>query len=259
MEKNLDFAGPAHDELLRLIDERSTAFRAAIAAAPGLDAPVPSCPGWTLRDLAQHLGEGRRAWAATVAAGPAATGKLAPLGEATAPEEREALLGWLAESTELLLAELREAGPDRVCWGWWGKSQTPLTSRGVARRQVHEISVHTWDAQLAAGVSEPLPAELAVDCVEEFLSSMCTTTEAWPHEPATADYHAAEGRSWRNDLSAAGATLVPVPADATPTAAAHGSASDLALMFYGRFPLDDLKLDGDRRLFDHLIEWDPER
>ncbi|MFJ5927181.1 maleylpyruvate isomerase family mycothiol-dependent enzyme [Kitasatospora sp. NPDC092948] len=259
METNPDFAGPDFDDLLRLIDERSTAFRAAIAAAPSLDAPVPSCPEWTLRDLAQHLGEGRRAWAATVAAGPDATARLAPLGEATAPEEREALLGWLTESTELLLGVLREAGPDRPCWGWWGKSQTPLTSRGTARRQVHEISVHAWDAQLAAGVPEPLPAEVAVDCVEEFLSSMCTTTEAWPHEPATADYHAAEGRSWRNGLSAAGATLIPVPADGAPTASAAGSASDLALMFYGRFPIEELKLGGDTRVFDRLIEWDPER
>jgi hypothetical protein len=31
-------------DLLRLIDERSTAFRAAVAAAPSLDAQVPGCP-----------------------------------------------------------------------------------------------------------------------------------------------------------------------------------------------------------------------
>ncbi|MGW2371891.1 maleylpyruvate isomerase N-terminal domain-containing protein [Kitasatospora sp. NPDC001683] len=59
--------------LLRLIDERSTAFRAAVASAPGLDVQVPTCPEWTLFDLAQHIGEGRRDWAATVAAGPAPT------------------------------------------------------------------------------------------------------------------------------------------------------------------------------------------
>ncbi|MFD7644727.1 maleylpyruvate isomerase N-terminal domain-containing protein [Kitasatospora sp. NPDC059795] len=259
MDNNPDFAGPGFAELLRLIDDRATAFRAAIAAAPDLDAPVPSCPGWTLRDLAQHIGEGRRAWAATVAAGPAATAKQDPIGETTAPEEREALLGWLAASAALLLDALREAGPERTCWGWWGKSQTPLTGAGVARRQLHEISVHTWDAQLAAGAAEPVPAGIALDGVEEFLSTMCTTTEAWPHEAATADYHATEGRSWRNDLSAAGAALVAVPADAAPTAAAAGPASDLLLMFYGRFPIEDLKLGGDTQVFDRLIDWDPER
>src|SRR6478735_9727142 len=42
-------------DLLRLIDERATAFRAVVASAADLDAPVPSCPGWTLADLAQHI------------------------------------------------------------------------------------------------------------------------------------------------------------------------------------------------------------
>ncbi|MDT7651907.1 MAG: hypothetical protein QOI36_3313, partial [Pseudonocardiales bacterium] len=101
--------------LLRLIDERSTAFRAAVASAPSLDVQVPTCPEWTLFDLAQHIGEGRRAWAATVAAGPAPA-KSAAEGAPAAPQEREALLAWLAESTEQLLDALRKAGPDRGCW-----------------------------------------------------------------------------------------------------------------------------------------------
>ncbi|MFB7256240.1 maleylpyruvate isomerase N-terminal domain-containing protein [Streptomyces nojiriensis] len=57
--------------LLQLIDERSAAFRSAVAAAPGLDAPAPSCPEWTLFDLVHHLGTGQRWWAAIVAAGRA--------------------------------------------------------------------------------------------------------------------------------------------------------------------------------------------
>ncbi|GAA4582661.1 hypothetical protein GCM10023194_18070 [Planotetraspora phitsanulokensis] len=41
--------------LLRLIDERSVAFRAAVASAPSLEVQVPTCPEWTLLDLVQHL------------------------------------------------------------------------------------------------------------------------------------------------------------------------------------------------------------
>ena len=66
MHNNLAFP-----DLLRLIEERTAAFCSAIASAPDLDAPVPSCPGWTLYDLVQHLGDGRRKWAEIVAAGPA--------------------------------------------------------------------------------------------------------------------------------------------------------------------------------------------
>ncbi|MEW2623322.1 maleylpyruvate isomerase N-terminal domain-containing protein [Streptomyces sp. NPDC048106] len=55
---------------MRLLDERSTAFRPTVAATPSLDAQVPTCPEWTLFALARHLGEGRHARAATIAAGP---------------------------------------------------------------------------------------------------------------------------------------------------------------------------------------------
>ncbi|GAA4835696.1 maleylpyruvate isomerase family mycothiol-dependent enzyme [Kitasatospora terrestris] len=256
MQNNIHFS-----ELLRLIDERSTAFRAAIAAAPDLDVQVPTCPEWTLYDLAQHLGEGRRAWAATVAAGAAATAKAAPLGDPVAPTGREALVAWLAESTRLLLDALTEAGQDSPCWGWWGKSQTPLTAYGAARRQLHEITVHTYDAQLAAGDPQPVPAEVAVDGVEEFLSTICTTTEAWPHGAAAVDYRTTEGRSWRNRLSEEGSRLGAVPADGTEPAdaTAAGTANELLLALYCRIPFDTLELEGQRILFDQLFEWDPER
>ncbi|MFG2825098.1 maleylpyruvate isomerase family mycothiol-dependent enzyme [Kitasatospora sp. NPDC048365] len=256
MLNNLHFS-----ELLRLIDERSTAFRAAIAAAPDLDVQVPTCPEWTLYDLVQHLGVGRRAWAATVAAGATATGKAEPLGDPVAPTEREALDAWLAESTRLLLDALTDAGEDGPCWGWWGKSQTPLTVYGAARRQLHEIAVHTYDAQLAAGAPQPVPVEIALDGAEEFLCTIGTTTEAWPHEAAVVDYHATEGRSWRSLLSEQGSRLGAVPADAPEPAdaTAAGPANELLLALYGRIPFDTLKLEGQRILFDQLFEWDPER
>ena len=108
MEETLEFP-----DLLRLTDERSTAFRAAVASAPSLDVQVPTCPEWTLFDLVQHLGVGRRKWAAIVAAGPAdaAPAKSVWEGAPAAPQEREALLAWLAASTQELLDALREAGP----------------------------------------------------------------------------------------------------------------------------------------------------
>ena len=102
--------------------------------------------------------------------------------------------------------------------------------------------MHTYDAQLTVGAPQPLSDEVALDGVEEFLSTCCATTSAWPHEPAAVDYHATEGRSWRLWLS---------------DASARGTASELVLALYGRMPVDSLELDGDRRLFDQLIAWDP--
>ncbi|MGZ4635594.1 maleylpyruvate isomerase N-terminal domain-containing protein [Oryzihumus sp.] len=257
-------------DLLRLIDERSTAFRAAVASAPSLDMPVPTCSEWTLFDLVQHLGAGRRRWAATIAAGPDATAKVAPLGDVAAPGEREALLDWLAASTQQLLDALREAGPDRGCWTGWGASQSPHTCGAVARHQLQEIAVHTYDAQSTLGGPQPLPVEVALDGVEEFLFTCNATTSAWPHTPTAFEYHATEGCSWRLTVDGDGArsARIPAPGPTPATAAARdpdaagasarGAASELVLVMYGRIPLESVELDGDRRLFDLLIAWEPE-
>ncbi len=242
-------------DLLRLIDERAVAFRDVVAAAPGLDVPVPTCPGWTLRDLVLHLGQGQRRWAAVVAAGPSDG---PPEQDAPAvPRGHGALLTWWAESTEHHLAVLREHGPDRGCWTWWDLSESPQTSGAVARHRLQEIAVHTHDAQVTLGAPEPLPVDVALDGVDEFLTTCCATTIAWPHKPGVVDFHTVEGRSWRLALDADGARTTA--ADGTGAdAAAHGTAGDLVLVLYDRVPLDTLRIDGDRRLFEQLRAWDPE-
>jgi uncharacterized protein (TIGR03083 family) len=265
VEKTLEFP-----DLLRLIDERSTAFRSAVASAPHLDAQVPTCPEWTLFDLVQHLGEGRRSWAATIAAGPDAAAKSTSEGAPAAPREREALLAWSAASTQELLDALREAGPDRGCWTWWGASQSPQTCGAVARHQLQEIAVHTYDAQVTAGATQPLPDEVALDGVEEFLSTCCATTSAWPHKTTAFDFHATEGHSWRLTVDAGGARFTRIPAsgalparaaDEDPDAAGasvHGTASELVLFMHDRIPVGSLQVDGDAGLIDLLRAWEPE-
>ena len=211
-----------------------------------------------------------RFWAAAVNVGPAAAppAESASEGVEAALREREALLAWSAASTRQLLDALREAGPDRGCWTWWGASQSPQTSGAVARHQLQEIAVHTYDAQITVGAPQPLPDEVALDGVDEFLSTCCRTTSPWPHEPAAVDFHATEGRSWRLSLSGDGArsTRLPTPGTIPATAAgqdpdaaaasARGTANEMVLVLYDRIPIDSLQLDGDRRLFDLLRAWD---
>ncbi|MFE6966257.1 maleylpyruvate isomerase N-terminal domain-containing protein [Agromyces sp. NPDC057679] len=255
----------AFPDRLRLIDERSAAFQAAVAAAPSLDMQMPTNPERTLFDHVQHVGMGRRKAAAIVAAGPAdAPPEESAWGGGTgAPREREALLAWWVESVEQLMSVLREAGPDRGCWTWWDDSPSPQTSGAWARRQLHEIAVHTYDVQLAGGAPQPIPEQIALDGFDDCQFTLCATTVAWPHEPATVEYHATESRSWRLRLSPDGAQvahLAPVAGeeDSDMTdASARGTASDLVLFFYGRIPLESLEFQGDRRIFDQLAAWDP--
>ncbi|SMD20610.1 TIGR03083 family protein [Lentzea albidocapillata] len=241
----------AFPDLLRLIEERTGAFCAAIASAPDLGAPVPTCPGWTLYDLVQHLSDGRRKWAEIVAAGPAD----APPARTQVEAPREDLVAWMTESSRLLVDALKESGPDRACWAWWSDSQAPATAGAAARHQLQEIAVHTYDAQLTIGAAQPLPDEVALDGVDEFQTTCVATTSAWPHEPAIVDYHTTEGRSWRVTLDAGGARVGEV--EGTADASLSGTASELVLAFYGRKPVEELKLEGDARVFDRLISWEP--
>ncbi len=124
--------------------------------------------------------------------------------------------------------------------------------------------MHTYDAQLAAGDAQPLPAQVAIDGIEDFQVTCVATATPWPHEPVIVDYHATEGRSWRLTLSAAGAHTTRLDdkdthAEGEAGVAATASASDLELFVYGRLPLESVKVDGDHRHFERLIEWDPQR
>ncbi|NMO57114.1 maleylpyruvate isomerase family mycothiol-dependent enzyme [Actinoplanes sp. TBRC 11911] len=240
---------PPFDELLSLIDARSSALRSAVAVAPGIDVSVPGCPDWTLFDLVDHLGAVQRAWAVIVTA---ADPSVHPdLGEREVEGE---LLEWSAESTSLLLAALRAVGPDSPAWAWWDSDGAPHTSGAIARHQVQEAAVHAFDAQEAAGVVEPLPGVIAVDGVGEFLAVPLRSLGEWPHRPARIRFDATDGPSWTVDLTATGAVLDPA-ASGEPVATVRAPASDLVLALYGRKPYDDLDVDGDRDVLRELREW----
>jgi uncharacterized protein (TIGR03083 family) len=242
-----------YTEYLTLIDDRSAALRAAVAAAPGLDARVPGCPAWSLHDLVVHLGQVQRFWSMVVSAG-----------EADGPPPREAvpgaepagdLLEWSAESTRLLLNALEKAGPDAPCWAWWPDTVAPNSSTAVARHQVEEAGVHAWDAQDAAGDPAPVPSAVAVESVGEFLQVTYGAEGSWPDLSARVDFATDEGPSWVLDLSEAGAVVDPRVPGGTADATVRGPASDILLALYRRIPLSRLRIDGDAALVTRLREW----
>ncbi|MET0416486.1 MAG: maleylpyruvate isomerase family mycothiol-dependent enzyme [Actinoplanes sp.] len=239
-------------DLFPLIDDRSAALRSAVAAAPDRDARVPGCPDWTLRDLVRHLGRVQRFWAATVAA--AQPGDPPDVSGEPGMEPADDLIAWSAESTVLLLAALRAAGPDTPCWTWWPESAGPKTAGAVARHQVQEAAVHAFDAQQTIGTAEPLPGAVAVDGVAEFLEVGLGALGEWPHRPARITFTATDGPSWTVDLSPSGSRCEPA-ASGSPVATVHAPASDLVLALYGRVPFDDLRVDGDRGVLGELRGW----
>ena len=241
---------PGFEALLVLVEDRSSALRDSVAAAPDPDIRVPSCPDWSLRDLVEHLTEVHRFWAAAVAAGPSGSPPTSPYDEEARPAD---LLDRSAAATRELIAALRAAGPATGCWTWWGDSDVPMTSGAVARHQVQEAAVHAFDAQLAAGAPRPVPAAVALDGIAEFIDISYGTAGPWPYAPARIGLHAVEGESWLLDLKPPDS---PVPdGPAATVAELYGSASDLLLTLHGRLNLDRLRSQGDRATVERVLSW----
>jgi uncharacterized protein (TIGR03083 family) len=122
------------DEHIAALDADG-ALLAAAAELAGLDATIPGCPFWKMRELLRHTGYVHR-WAA---------------GYVTHGYEEEAdrysedeLLGWFHDGHAGLVRSLRSADPGLSCWAFLD-APSPLAF--WARRQAHETAIHRADAQ----------------------------------------------------------------------------------------------------------------
>ena len=216
---------------------------AETVAHSDLEARVPSCPKWSVRDLAHHIGEVQWYWGQNVAAQNADERSG---GELTTLPEDEDLLAWLGWCTYTLLGALRQAGPDAPCWAWW---PAPHTAGAIARHQAQEVAVHRWDAEGVAGrgASAPLAPGLATDGVPEFVDIMVGADVS--ALPGTVTLTATDtGGSWKvSGGETAGGTR---PGRASELQA---SASELVLMLYRRLPVPDTAVIGDPVLVAALL------
>lgn len=216
---------------VRAISEESARFAAAVP--DDLDARVPSCPAWDARALVMHLGDVQRLWALVLGAGGR---RPEDVDLPDPPPGRAGLLGWFADSTAELVAALGRVAPTDPAWTWWGH---PATAGAIARHQVQEAAVHRVDAELVTGLATPLAAAVANDGVGEFLEVMLGEVDIRAVRLQATD----TGSAWT--VGAAGAGVGP-----GPVATVIGTASDLVLMLYGRIPLGDLTVSGDRTAAD---------
>jgi uncharacterized protein (TIGR03083 family) len=151
-----------------VLAELTGAFTEALRTADPA-AAVPDCAGWTVADLATHLGNVHR-WAATVVR----TGEVQPQEFAVGAEA--GLVSWYAESARLLLGELEAADPADACWHFAG---TEKTKAFWFRRQVHETAIHLADL----GSDHVLDPAVAADGVDEVLGAMLPRVTRWHAVP----------------------------------------------------------------------------
>lgn len=216
----MDFARYVNE----LVTQAAAMRAAAVTAGP--DAPVPTCPKWTVRDLVRHTARVHHWAARSVVAEP--DGESPEL--QTHPEEWDELLPWWDEQTATLAERLQASGPDAPAWVF-AQTVAP-TAAFWARRQAHETAIHRLDAEhAAAGSASPdavptlvFEPDLAADGVDEALH--VTTYRRALREGVTMRgtvlFHAADaGRAWLvhlrpgEPLEIGSATEQAMDADAT--------------------------------------------
>ncbi|HEU4355236.1 MAG TPA: maleylpyruvate isomerase family mycothiol-dependent enzyme [Actinomycetota bacterium] len=215
---------------------RADGRRLGEVATGGLGGDVPSCPGWTVRDLVRHV--------AQVYEHKIACTLLQQAPDPWPPEwpERDPI-DWFTDAHGRLLEMFDRSEPTTPSATWWPPDQTV----GFwARRMAHETAVHRVDAELAAGTPTPIDADLATDGVDEILHLMLAGD--WSEDPddAAAGQRIAVstgGRSWIVELSREAVTVAE--GQAAPDAAVEGAPSDVVLWLWGRAGDDRVGRSGD--------------
>ncbi len=224
---------------------------AEVAAAQPLDAEVPTCPGWRLRDLLRHLGYVHR-WATRYVVDALTTMVEAP-GEAEILRETVAddgLLPWFREGHRALVGALRAAPADLDCWTFLA---APSPLHFWARRQAHETAIHRVDAELAAGTATPVPAAFAADGIDELVMGFAGRSGRLRAKPGrTLAVHATDtAQDWLVRVGSEGRLTVsqgPAAADCVIA----GTSADLYLTLWNRRGPDGLEVGGDAGL---LAAW----
>jgi uncharacterized protein (TIGR03083 family) len=240
--------------------ESATAVIGALVGGGAAAMPIPSCPEWTLRELAVHVGRARR-WSAQICAtrSPAFI-EFGSLPDGRFPDAAPARAQWLAEGARRAAAAFAEAGQDRV---WWPFGPAAPASCW-ARRTCHETLVHAADASVAAGLEPDLPPALAADAIDEWLTVIRPTLggddPAGPALPPGAAVHldAAGAGGWVIRREPAGLTVTRTagPAGAGPAdAGLAGPAGELLLVLMGRVPAGDpaVTVSGDAAVLDRWL------
>jgi uncharacterized protein (TIGR03083 family) len=224
---------------------RSNGNAAAQAARDlPMETTVPSCPEWTLRDLAHHLGSHHRWVAGNLDQPP--DGKSFKRREE--PPADEAIPDWLEAGAEMLATKLAATDPAKPCWTW-----VPFDdSVGFwARRTTHETAMHRWDAQNAGSAVDAIDAELAADGVDEYLGILGAFRGRRFPEAGSIHLHSTDTPGeWLVRLDAEGLQLTREHAKGD--VAVRGPASDVLLVLMGRKTMGAVDVFGEAPLFERF-------
>lgn len=217
-----------------------------MAAAVGdLDAEVPACPGWDVRQLLNHTGRVHR-WATAVIRGRAT----APVPFPGRPPVVDAQ--WFEEGVTELAAAIEGTGPEQAVWNFIPNA--PGTVRSWLRRQAVETAVHRWDMEGAFGEGQPIEVELALAGTDEMLDVLLAGRQV--DLGGSVHFHATDSPhgEWMVRIDETEGLVVGHGHDKGDVAL-RATASDLLLWLWGRsVPDDRLEVFGEATILDRWRE-----
>ncbi len=235
----------------------ATASLAEIVARADQDHRIPACPDWTLRQLATHVGRAHRWGAEIVGTRSAEFIEFRSVPDGKAPPTPAAQATWLNEGATRLADTVVAAGDDLV---WAFGTLCPAVF--WARRMAHETLVHGADVHLAVGDAVAIPADLAADAIDEWLTVM-SPLNAGSNDLASALPPGSALRVQVTGTDAAGDWLVTHAADGVhvlPEAGRAdvtlaGPAADVLLVLMRRIPVTSgsVRVTGDAALLDRWL------
>jgi len=235
--------------------EASTETLAGLVHGADLTRQVPTCPDWTLRQLATHVGRAHR-WAAEIVSTRSA--EFIPfrqVPDGRIPDDPALHAPWLRAGAARLIDVVREADGDPV-WTFDG----PRPATFWARRMAHETAVHRADAQITAGREPEIDPVLAADGIDEWLGSMFGIGASDPRVDALPDgavlhvHVTDEGVDGEWLVRRDGNSVTVEPGHGKGDVAVRGPAGRLLLVLLRRLPPDDPQVEvlGDEAL---LTRW----
>jgi uncharacterized protein (TIGR03083 family) len=195
----------------------------AVDAGRNLDAPVLACPGWTVRDLVEHIARVQWFWSEIV---ERRVQDRSEMNDVAYPTNRGEPLDWFRAQSARLVAGLHTVADTDPLWSWWEPEQTALFAK---RRQFNEVVVHGYDARQAVGDPRPIPADAGVVGLDEFVSIMSKDLLDDQPIPPPINLRATDC-DWTGTLFKGN--------DGQPLEL-QGTASDLLLGLWGRSPIHD--------------------
>ena len=231
--------------------EREGARVAELAGRISIDAPVPTCPGWTVSDLLAHVGFVHRRSTFWVSVRASERLSVRGMNLSRGPLSSQ----WMAEGTSELLDALRSGDPDEPMWAWGADQHV----RFWARRMLHETLVHRIDLEETCGERTPIDPAAGEDAIDEFFSNVAYSADFSASaknlvgEGETIEFSCGSVASWTVQLSPQGFAFVEP--DLTPEVSVTGTPADLLVLVYGRRRLEETSCEvvGRRDLLERWI------